>query len=178
METNTQRLIHTFATLADLGQEIANTADFEEMLRASFHLLLGSLAIRRGAVAEYDRRSEQLRFVATRGLGQNIALPLDHDHARELALSGSALSLDDALKGAQRFLEDHQASLAAIEIDLLLPLVILCVSVPPWPNFFTMLLNWPRRFAEQSKPEPHPRLLPDRHGASAPASRTNARCGC
>src|SRR5438034_9776721 len=113
MEANTQRLIHTFATLADLGQEIANTADFEEMLRASFHLLLGSLAIRRGAVAEYDRRSEQLRFVATRGLGQNIALPLDHDHARELALSGSALSLDDALKGAQRFLEDHQASLAS-----------------------------------------------------------------
>ena len=124
METNTQRLIHTFATLADLGQEIANTADFEEMLRASFHLLLGSLAIRRGAVAEYDRQSEQLRFVATRGLAPNIALPLDHDHARELALSGSALSLDDALKGAQRFLEDHQASLASSEIDLLLPLVV------------------------------------------------------
>src|SRR5256885_16196411 len=74
METNTQRLIHTFATLADLGQEIANTADFEEMLRASFHLLLGSLAIRRGAVAEYDREREQLRFVAARGLGQDLAL--------------------------------------------------------------------------------------------------------
>ncbi len=95
MEANTQRLIHTFATLADLGQEIANTADFEEMLRASFHLLLGSLAIRRGAVAEYDREREQLRFVAARGLGQDIALPLDHNHARELASLGSALSLDD-----------------------------------------------------------------------------------
>src|SRR6266446_3911938 len=89
METNTQRLIHTFATLADLGQEIANTADFEEMLRASFHLLLGSLAIRRGAVAEYDRQSEQLRFVAARGLGEKRVLALDHDHARELASLGS-----------------------------------------------------------------------------------------
>src|SRR5260370_35214873 len=124
METNTQRLIHTFATLADLGQEIANTSDFEEMLRASFHLLLGSLAIRRGAVAEYDREREQLRFVAARGLSQNIALPLDHDQARELACLGSALSLDDAMKEAQRFMEDYQASLASVQIDLLLPLVV------------------------------------------------------
>ncbi|HSP63660.1 MAG TPA: hypothetical protein VLQ90_11805, partial [Pyrinomonadaceae bacterium] len=124
METSTQRLIHTFATLADLGQEIANTADFEEMLRASFHLLLGSLAIRRGAVAEYDREREQLRFVAARGLSQDIALPLEHDRARELASLGSALSLDEATKEAQRVLEDHQALLAAVEIDLLLPLVV------------------------------------------------------
>src|SRR5713226_5927244 len=118
METNTQRLIHTFATLADLGQEIANTADFEEMLRASFHLLLGSLAIRRGAVAEYDREREQLRFVAARGLDQDLALPLGHDHARQLAGLGLALSLDDATKEAQRFLEDYQTSLASVEIDL------------------------------------------------------------
>ncbi len=124
METNTQRLIHTFATLADLGQEIANTSDFEEMLRASFHLLLGSLAIRRGAVAEFDRESEQLQIVAARGLIQNTALPLDHEHARELAAVGSALSLDDATKEAHRFLEEHQTSLASIEIDLLLPLVV------------------------------------------------------
>src|SRR5712664_688357 len=124
MESNTQRLIHTFATLADLGQEIANTADFEEMLRASFHLLLGSLAIRRGAVCEYDRELEQLRFVAARGLGEKRMLALDHDHARELASLGSALSLGDATKEAQRFLEGHQALLASVEIDLLLPLVV------------------------------------------------------
>src|SRR6266403_2210603 len=124
METNSQRLIHTFATLADLGQEIANTADFEEMLRASFHLLLGSLAIRRGAVCEYDRELELLRFVAARGLGEKRVLALDHDHARELASLGSALSLGDAAKEAQRFLEDHQDLLASVEIDLLLPLVV------------------------------------------------------
>ena len=59
METNNQRLLHTFAALADLGQEIANTADFEDMLRSSFHLLLGSVAIRRGAVAQYDRQRDK-----------------------------------------------------------------------------------------------------------------------
>ena len=68
METNNQRLLHTFAALADLGQEIANTADFEEMLRSSFHLLLGSVAIRRGAVAQYDRQGDTLRVISARGL--------------------------------------------------------------------------------------------------------------
>src|SRR5437773_10360536 len=126
METNTQRLLHTFAALADLGQEIADTGDFQEMLRTSFHLLLGSLAIRRGAVGEFDRDSGQLRFIAARGLGetQELALPLANDHARHLASLGSALSLDEVTKEAARFLEDHGDVFAGAEIDLLVPLVV------------------------------------------------------
>src|SRR5436309_10214559 len=110
METNTQRLIHTFSALADLGQEIANAGDFEEMLRTSFHLLLGSLAIRRGAVAEYDRKKDQLRLVAARGLPEsfNGSLSLSNDHARHLASLGSSISLADASGEAERFLEDHK----------------------------------------------------------------------
>lgn len=126
METNTQRLLHTFSALADLGQEIANTGDFEEMLHASFHLLLGSLAIRRGAVAEYDRERDVLRLVAVRGLEQaeKTELPLAHDHARQLASLGSALALDEAAAEAQRFLQAHKALFTSVEIDLLLPLVV------------------------------------------------------
>jgi HD-GYP domain-containing protein (c-di-GMP phosphodiesterase class II) len=52
MEPSTQKLIHTFGALADLGQEVANTGDFTEMVRTSMHLLLGTLALRRGAVVE------------------------------------------------------------------------------------------------------------------------------
>ena len=52
MEPSTQKLIHTFGALADLGQEIAGTGDFNEMVRTSMHLLLGTLALRRGAVVE------------------------------------------------------------------------------------------------------------------------------
>jgi HD-GYP domain-containing protein (c-di-GMP phosphodiesterase class II) len=126
MDTNTQRLLHTFAALADLGQEIAGTGDFEEMLRTSFHLLLGSLAIRRGAVGEFDRDQGQLRLVAARGLGesQELALPLSKEHARLLASLGSALSLTDATTEAAKFLEDHKAVFATVEIDLLVPLVV------------------------------------------------------
>jgi hypothetical protein len=39
MEPSTQKLIHTFGALADLGQEIAGTGDFTEMVRTSMHLL-------------------------------------------------------------------------------------------------------------------------------------------
>ena len=52
MEPNTQKLIHSFGALADLGQEVADTGDFMEMVRTSLHLLLGTLAIRRGAIIE------------------------------------------------------------------------------------------------------------------------------
>src|SRR4030095_13088427 len=52
MDKSNQQLIHTFGALADLGQEVANTGDFNEMVQTSMHLLLGTLALRRGAVVE------------------------------------------------------------------------------------------------------------------------------
>lgn len=126
METNTQRLLHTFAALADLGQEIADTGDFEEMLRASFHLLLGSLAIRRGAVGEYDPVRNSLTLVASRGLGDNqqLALPFSTEHASHLESVGSSLSLDVSQKEAARFFEDHKQVFADVQVDLLVPLVV------------------------------------------------------
>lgn len=126
METNNQRLLHTFAALADLGQEIANTADFEEMLRSSFHLLLGSVAIRRGAVAQYNRQGDALRVISARGLEQtpDTEIPIARDHARELASPGASLTLANATAEATRFMEEHQNLFASAEIQLLLPLVV------------------------------------------------------
>lgn len=124
MEANSQRLLHAFAALADLGQEIADTKDFEEMLGSSFHLLLGSLAIRRGAVAEYDRQRDLLRLVAARGVGQIAELPLGRDQARELAALGPGLTLEDARSRAARLLDEHKEAFAAVEIELLVPLVV------------------------------------------------------
>src|SRR6185437_1812539 len=123
METNNQRLLHTFAALADLGQEIANTADFEEMLRSSFHLLLGSVAIRRGAVAQHDRQRDVLRIISARGWEQtpNEDIPVTREHSRELASLGTSLTLADATAEAARFMQDNQELFAAAEIQLLLP---------------------------------------------------------
>ena len=45
MTETKSKLIHTFGALAELGQEVANRNDFQETMRTSLHLLLGSLAI-------------------------------------------------------------------------------------------------------------------------------------
>ena len=126
MEPNTQRLLHTFSALADLGQEIANTADFEEMLRSSFHLLLGSVAIRRGAVAQYDRQRDTLRIITARGWEptSNAEVEIAREHARELASLGASLTLADATSEAMRFMENHQKLFRSAEIELLLPLLV------------------------------------------------------
>src|SRR2546426_11104979 len=98
MDTNAQRLVHTFSALADLGQEITDAASFEEMLDTSFHVLLGTLAIRRGAVAEYDSNQRLLRFVVERGLEgaaqeSNIS---DEEAARLAEIGVSGLTQNDA----------------------------------------------------------------------------------
>jgi HD-GYP domain-containing protein (c-di-GMP phosphodiesterase class II) len=126
MDSNNQRLLHTFAALADLGQEIANTADFEDMLRSSFHLLLGSVAIRRGAVAQHDRQSDQLRIISARGLDQatNTEITFSREDAARIAGLGASLTLMDATAEANRFMEQHANLFGTAEIQLLLPLVV------------------------------------------------------
>jgi hypothetical protein len=67
MAERMRKVLHAFAALADLGEEIAETHDFEEMVRSALHVTLGALGARRGAVAEYDPRAGALRLVAARG---------------------------------------------------------------------------------------------------------------
>src|SRR3954463_4668941 len=103
MADHMRRVLHAFAALADLGEEIAETSDFEEMVRSALHVVLGALGIRRGAVAEYERESDSLRFVASRGYGDTFppdsSFTLRLDPAATTNGNGAshahALSLDD-----------------------------------------------------------------------------------
>ena len=87
MPDRMRKVLHAFAALADLGEEIAETNDFEEMVRSALHVVLGALGIRRGAVAEFERESSALRVVATRGFGETFPpevsslLKIDSAHA-------------------------------------------------------------------------------------------------
>ncbi len=73
MSDSTRMVLHAFAALADLGEEIAETSDFEEMVRSALHVVLGAMGIRRGAVAEFDRERDALHFVAARGYDESLA---------------------------------------------------------------------------------------------------------
>jgi hypothetical protein len=127
MQEKVQRLIHTFAALADLGQEIADPHDFQEMVRTSLHLLLGTLAIRRGAVAEFDKADQVLRFVAVRGMGQESLPDMvleDEDVVGLLSLGLCGLAMDDETPAFTHFAARHQAFFAGARIELVVPLVV------------------------------------------------------
>ncbi|HEX8473634.1 MAG TPA: HD domain-containing phosphohydrolase [Pyrinomonadaceae bacterium] len=86
MSDRLRKVLHAFAALADLGEELADTSDFEEMARSALHVVLGALGIRRGAVAEYDRTTSTLRFIVARGIGDalSFSVPLSADDAESL----------------------------------------------------------------------------------------------
>ncbi|HEY0406259.1 MAG TPA: HD domain-containing phosphohydrolase [Pyrinomonadaceae bacterium] len=127
MRENMQKLIHTFAALADLGQEIADTSDFQEMMRASLHLLLGTLAIRRGAICEYVAEFQRLRFVAARSPVEELPsdLELDADEVEGLLSLGlCGLTRDVQTPAFVRFVEKHRSALDALNVELIVPLVV------------------------------------------------------
>src|ERR687894_330235 len=87
--TQTDKLLHAFSALADLGEEISATRDFSEMVRSTLHVVLGALGVRRGAVAEYDSEASSLRCVAAWGFGSAMPDHLSFDEeSAELFASG------------------------------------------------------------------------------------------
>jgi HD-GYP domain-containing protein (c-di-GMP phosphodiesterase class II) len=123
MERSKQQLIHTFGALADLGQEVANTGDFNQMVQTSMHLLLGTLGLRRGAVVECGA-DESLDCVAIWGLeplsnlrvtaAEKPAL-IDADLPALLVKNGSA---------GEGFLNRYSSAFAAKGIELVIPMVV------------------------------------------------------
>jgi HD-GYP domain-containing protein (c-di-GMP phosphodiesterase class II) len=128
MAANTDRkLIHAFAALADLGQEIADADNFQEMIRTSLHLLLGSLAIRRGALAEFNERFNTLHFMAVRGVSDVLsAVRLDLDDVGDLHGAGlNAVAVENLrVAGLPRFSQRHRAMLETTQAEVLIPLVV------------------------------------------------------
>jgi len=123
MEPSTQKLIHTFGALADLGQEIAGTGDFNEMVRTSMHLLLGTLALRRGAVVECTDRGP-LRCAALWGLSDQTFDGFEiGDTEKQSFLEGPA---NELLRNAvsNGFITRHREKLTAEGIELVLPMVV------------------------------------------------------
>ncbi len=125
MEPSTQKLIHTFGALADLGQEIAGTGDFNEMVRTSMHMLLGTLALRRGAVVECTAGGP-LKCSALWGLNDQMFDGFEiHDLEKQSFLHGEASELlvrnTDVTNS---FINRHRDKLTAEGIELVLPMIV------------------------------------------------------
>ncbi len=130
MELPTQKLVHTFGALADLGQEITDSSDVGEMVLTSLHLLLGALGIRGGAILEYPAESSVLNLVAGRGIHDGFAQPVAIPEAARNALlkTGlSALSPDQVAADKPELLELVQRcrlAAAPFVIQLFVPMVV------------------------------------------------------
>src|ERR1051325_7032048 len=123
MEPSTQKLIHTFGALADLGQEIAGTGDFNEMVRTSMHMLLGTLALRRGAAVECTADGP-MRCSALWGLSDQTFEGFEIDDAEKqsfLQVETNASLITDISSG---FINRHRDKLAAEGIELVLPMIV------------------------------------------------------
>src|SRR5215216_1601580 len=125
MELSTQKLIHTFGALADLGQEIAGRGDFNEMVRTSMHLLLGTLALRRGAVAECVEEGE-IHCVSIWGLGNQIFKDFSiTDIEKQQFFTGEPTDfLLSNPTSPNTFINRNRERLLRDEIELVLPMIV------------------------------------------------------
>ena len=125
MEPSTQKLIHTFGALADLGQEIAGAGDFSEMVRTSMHLLLGTLALRRGAVVECVDAGP-LRCAAIWGLRDQFLSGFEIEESEKDAfLKGDvAGSLVKNTATSNVFMNRHRDQLLNEGIELVVPMIV------------------------------------------------------
>ena len=123
MDKSNQQLIHTFGALADLGQEVANTGDFNDMVQTSMHLLLGTLALRRGAVVECSS-TDSLSCVAIWGLERELisTLQIDEDERQSfLTADLSSLLVNGANIG---FIGRNSDALHASGIEIVIPMIV------------------------------------------------------
>ena len=125
MERSNQQLIHTFGALADLGQEVANTGDFTEMVQTSMHLLLGTLGLRRGAVVECGK-DDAIDCVAIWGLESSALSNLQINATEKSGLIDADLSslLIEEGRTAEGFLGRYSAAFSATGIKLVIPMVV------------------------------------------------------
>ncbi|QQS42568.1 MAG: HD domain-containing protein [Acidobacteriota bacterium] len=125
MPESEQKLIHTFSALADIGQEVAHKYNFHEMIRTSFHLLLGSLAIMRGGIARYSRFGHELNFLAVRGLGDDFPVSASIDPADEREFLTAGMSAIEASQAKMLiFFQRYQPFVEKRGIELIIPMIV------------------------------------------------------
>src|SRR5262249_33847934 len=112
MKLALRRLLHNLSALTDVGADIGSSGNFEDVIRSSLHTLLGTLAIPRGAIAQYVSRPRCLKIVASKGVGAapESRIVIGSDQLRELRGKKRAIVLPP---------HDQTASELAASIGLL-----------------------------------------------------------
>ncbi len=119
------KLVHTFGALAEIGQEVSNKHNFQETVRTSLHLVLGSLGIMRGGVVRYTRFEHELNMVSARGLGDDFpfGMSLCYEDERQFLANG-LYPIECNQARVLPFFQVYDRSLESAKIELFVPLVV------------------------------------------------------
>jgi response regulator RpfG family c-di-GMP phosphodiesterase len=130
MELPTQKLVHTFGALADLGQEITDSNNVQDMVLTSLQLLTGALAIRRSAIFEYVPSLNSLRLAASRGIDTSFpqTFEIDEDIRRALLAASRTAMSPDRLSALHpklcQLLEQCKYAAEVFPIQLFVPMAV------------------------------------------------------
>jgi putative nucleotidyltransferase with HDIG domain len=120
-----RKMLHSFSALTELAAEISSTHNFEEVIRASLHTLVGALAIPRGAIARYTARPRQLKIVAARGIAEVVGqrLALGRDEAERLAERSGNMPVDAQTGELAEFFQRNTDLLGRLRVRISLPMI-------------------------------------------------------
>jgi len=125
MSLTLRKMLHNLSALAELGNEISSTHDFDDVVRASLHMLLGTLAIPRGAIARYSQEPRQLKIVAAKGLDKAVGekLALAHEDVEQLTRHTEPLDLQAEQNGLSNFVNRNNDVFKRLRAHTTVPMV-------------------------------------------------------
>ncbi|MEN3331744.1 MAG: hypothetical protein V7641_1109 [Blastocatellia bacterium] len=125
MSLTLRKMLHNLSALAELGNEISSTHDFDEVVRASLYMLLGTLAIPRGAIARYSQEPRRLKVIAAKGLGKAVGekIAVAHEDVEQLTRHAEPLDLQAAQNGLSGFVNRNSDVFKRLRAHTTVPMV-------------------------------------------------------
>lgn len=126
MKLKLRKLLHTLNALTELSSEINSTNSFDDVIRASLHTCLGTLAIPKGAIARYSDKPRQLKIVAAKGIAKGVGMKLElgRDEVEKLVARTKPIKLHAELNGLSHFARRHGETFKQLRAHLLVPMTV------------------------------------------------------
>jgi putative nucleotidyltransferase with HDIG domain len=126
MKLELRKTLHTISALTELGSEISSGKDFAEVIRASLHTCLGTLAIPRGAIARFSEKPRQLKIIAAKGLNDVLGqkIELGADEAIKMASRTRPIKLQAERNGLSHFVRRNGEVLKKLRAQLAVPMIV------------------------------------------------------
>ncbi len=126
MKLELRKLLHTLNALNELSLEINSTHDFDEVIRASLHTCLGTLAIPKGAIARFSENPRQLKIVAAKGISGAVGqkIELGRDEAEKIAGRAKPIKLQAERNGLSHFVRRNTETFKKLRAHLIVPMTV------------------------------------------------------